>query len=122
MVAASYNLGMSGASKIIEKQKSPTYYDMIMSEEPSRYVFRVLALKNMLENQRDFGFVIDKDEKYILPKTQTIQITESIPDLHAYAESKNITYYQLRHLNPWIRDYALTVKNGKLFEIKLPAQ
>ncbi|MFY0626509.1 MAG: lytic transglycosylase domain-containing protein [Reichenbachiella sp.] len=121
-VAASYNLGMTGAKKIIEAQKSDTYYDMIMSEEPSRYVFRVLALKNMLENPSNYGFDIPTEEKYFLPKTKSVEISKSIVDLHEFAKTNNVSYYQLRYLNPWIRNYQLPVRPGQKFEIKLPIE
>jgi len=119
-VAASYNLGMSATSKIMESQKSSTYYDMILSEEPARYLYRVLALKNLLENDTKYGFDIPNEEKYSLAKTYSIKVSEDIPDLHEFARSKNLSYFQLRHLNPWIRSYRLPVKKGQIFEIKLP--
>ena len=113
---------MSGASKIIENQRSSTYYDMTMSEEPSRYVFRVLALKNMMESPADFGFEIPKGEMYTLPKTKIIVVEETIPDMHAFAEIHKISDYQLRYLKPWIRNYQLLVKPGQKFEIKIPVE
>ncbi len=120
MVAASYNLGMNATAQIIEKQRPETYYDMHMSEEPSRYVFRILALKNMLQNQEQFGFTVDEEDRYELESFERISITHTIADLHDFASEQNTTYYHLRRLNPWIRDYRLTLKPGQKLEIKIP--
>ena len=120
MVAASYNLGMSATAKMVENQRPETYYDMRMSEEPSRYIFRILALKNMLENQEQFGFKVPKAFMYELEKTKSEKITQSIADLHEYALSKNTRYTEIRRLNPWIKGYKLTLKSGQILELKLP--
>lgn len=121
-VAASYNLGMNATQKILDKQRPDTYYDMIMSEEPSRYVFRILALKNLLERPLVYGFDIPHEELYTLPQTRSLQVSEDIPDLHSFAADHGTSYTTMRRLNPWIRSYQLNVPAGQSFEIQLPIQ
>lgn len=118
-VAASYNLGMNATRRIIEKQRPDSYYDMLVSEEPSRYLFRVLALKNLLQNPGQFGFEIPEQELYFLPKTKTVEITSTLNDLHEFAEQQGVAYAQLRYLNPWIRGYRLNPQ-GRTLQVKLP--
>ena len=50
MVAASYNAGMNGMDRQIELQNSHNYYDLLLNEETGRYIFRILALKIVMNN------------------------------------------------------------------------
>lgn len=118
IVAAAYNMGMSGAAEVLENQRASSYYDMIMSEEPSRYVFRILALKNMLENPETFGF--DVDEMYESESLKNVIVDSSIDNWNDFAEQHGTSYYQLKRLNPWIRAYKMNVKQGQKFEVKIP--
>ena len=45
LVAAAYNAGKKGISRRMEKQQASSYYDMLLSDETSRYVYRILAMK-----------------------------------------------------------------------------
>ena len=78
IVAASYNMGMNATASVLENQKALSYYDMVMTEEPSRYVFRILALKNMLENPDRYGFIVE--EKYSPEKMKNIVVDTSVDD------------------------------------------
>lgn len=119
LVAASYNMGMRAASEVIRKQNAETYYDMIMSEEPSRYVFRIIALKNLLEDPTAFSFQVDEKDLYQLPETKQIIVTQSISDWNEFAQKHGMTFYQLKQLNPWIRDYKLTVRSGQKYTVEV---
>lgn len=118
IVAASYNMGMNATASVLENQKALSYYDMVMSEEPSRYVFRILALKNMLEDPTAFGFSVE--EKYSAEKMKNIVVDSSIEDWNEFAANHGINYYQLKRQNPWIRAYSLKVRQGQKFEVKIP--
>lgn len=120
LVAASYNLGMTGTAKILANQRAVSYYDMVMSEEPTRYVFRILALKNMLENPEAFGFEVN--EKYLPETLETITIDVTVDNWNDFAEKHGTNYYQLKRLNPWIRTYDMRVKQGQKFEVKIPTK
>lgn len=120
IVAASYNMGMSAAAAVLDNQKALSYYDMVMSEEPSRYVFRILALKIMLENPIAYGFQVD--EKYIAEELKSITVDSSVEDWNDFAANHGTNYYQLKRLNPWIRAYSMKVKQGQTFIVKIPVQ
>lgn len=120
LVAASYNMGMSGVAKVLENQRATSYYDMVMTEEPSRYVFRVLALKDMLENPAAYGFEVD--EIYSPEPIENITVEASIANWNDFAAAHGTNYYQLKRLNPWIRTYDMRVKQGQKFEVKIPVR
>ena len=60
LAAASYNMGKSGIMTQIKRQKSYTYYDLLLNDETSRYVFRILAIKEIFENPKNMAFNLDQ--------------------------------------------------------------
>lgn len=119
VVAAAYNMGLSATQQVVGNQRATSYYDLQISEEPSRYVFRIIALKNLLENPEIFSFQLNEEDLYQLPATRNIIVSESISDWNDFAEEHGMTYYQLRQFNPWIRDYHLTVRSGKEYAVRV---
>lgn len=122
LVAASYNMGMNGISQVLAHQKTDSYYDIIVGEETARYVFRIIALKNLLENPSNFGFNIKDEDKYTQPKSKTIAVEESVDDWHEFAQEHQMTFYELKKLNPWIRAYKMKLTSGQEMEVKILAK
>ncbi|WP_159518812.1 lytic transglycosylase domain-containing protein [Sunxiuqinia indica] len=122
MVAATYNAGRSFIASQVERQQETNYYDLLLGEETSRYVFRILALKLVMENPRKYGFDIPEDEFYPLWETKTIKISEPVSNFADFAQEHNTNYKILKMLNPWLREAYLTNNASKTYEIKLPAE
>jgi hypothetical protein len=120
LVAASYNLGITGINKQLQKQKVNNYYDLLLNEETSRYIFRVLALKQILQFPKDYGFNIRKKDLYAPLPFKNIEIDSTITDLILFAESNNINYKLLKYFNPWLRSDKLTNIERKKYTIKIP--
>lgn len=118
-VAASYNAGRRGIDRQVERQKESHYYDMLLSEETNRYVFRILAIKTILESPETYGFFINKKDIYPKLKYKTIEVKSTIPDFVAFAKENNTNYKMLKELNPWLRETKLTVVSGKTYEVKI---
>ncbi|GAB3200946.1 hypothetical protein ABID22_003142 [Pontibacter aydingkolensis] len=118
--AASYNRGMGGLDRALEQQKVDSFYDLYLNDETSRYIFRILALKEVLGNPKKYGFELAKEQGYQPLTTRPVKVTASIPDLPAYALEQGTTYKTLRLYNPWIKSYKLTVSQGKEFVLELP--
>lgn len=119
-VAASYNRGMAGLSRAMEKQKTRSYYDLYLNDETARYVYRILAIKLILENPKKYGFEINEEHLFTHAPLEEVKIESTIKDLPEFAEEKGITYGILKHYNPWLRDYKLTVSKGNSYVILLP--
>lgn len=111
-VAASYNVGMRGLERRLDEQKVNSYFDVLLNDETSRYMFRVLAAKAILEDPGLFGFNIAESERYGQPAFDTVQVESSIPDLVDFAHEHGITYKTLKRYNPWLRSDQLTVKKN----------
>jgi len=120
LAAASYNGGMSGVNKQIGIQKVSDYYDLLLTEETSRYVFRILALKEIMENPVKYGFVIASENLYQTLPTRKIKIDSSITDLADFAKSQGINYKILKIHNPWLRETKLINDSGKKYQIEIP--
>ncbi|HEY5691721.1 MAG TPA: transglycosylase SLT domain-containing protein [Cyclobacteriaceae bacterium] len=121
LVAASYNRGMSGLNRAIEKQKVDSYYDLFLNEETSRYVFRILAIKEIIENPERYGFKISPQHLYQQDSLKYIEVDTTIPDLVDFALAQGTNYKLLKRFNPWLRDDRLTVRKNDTYQIALPS-
>ncbi len=122
LAAASYNRGMSGIDKQLERQKESSYYDITLNEETARYVFRILAMKELFERPRDFGFYLTDDDYYKEIRTKNLIVNSSIEHLGDFAKKNGISYKLLKYFNPWLRDISLKNKSKKEYTIKIPFQ
>ncbi|HYV94540.1 MAG TPA: lytic transglycosylase domain-containing protein [Chitinophagales bacterium] len=120
MAAAAFNHGMDGMGDAVKHQKTNNYYDLYLNRETSRYIFRILALKQVLGNPQAYGFFLDAGDMYPDYKYKTITVDSSITDLADFAKANGTSYKTLRELNPWIMAYSLTNKEKRVYELKLP--
>jgi len=122
LAAASYNGGVSGVNKQISFQGVENYYDLLLTEETSRYVFRILALKEIMKNPQQYNFNVLPSEMYPVIPVKTLEVTTSIPDLAVFAKEQGINYKILKIHNPWLRDKKLVNATGKKYIIEIPTQ
>lgn len=120
LAAASYNMGMAGPSKQIDRQGQSTYWNLLLNEETGRYVYRIVAMKHIINNADQYGFVIRPADLYEPLKFKTVTVNYPIDDLAMFAKEHSITYKDLKIYNPWLRENFLKNKNRKSYEIKIP--
>ena len=120
LAAASYNGGMNGVGKKIEEQMVGNYYDLLLTDETSRYVFRILALKEIMKNPSQYGFDINKQDLYENLPTKKVEVDSTINDLAQFAKSQGVNYKILKLHNPWLRDKKLENKNKKKYILDIP--
>lgn len=121
LAAASYNMGPGALDKRLAEQKVDTYWDLLLNAETGRYVYRILAVKQLFANPADYGFVLDESDLYPTYQTVDVEVTSSISNLADWALEQGINYKILKTLNPWLRAKSLTVSSGKSYVIQLPA-
>jgi len=119
-VAASYNSGMGKMSAVLNNQRVNSALDLLVVTETSRYMFRILAIKQLFENPYLYGFVLTKADLYPVVPVRRITVTQSIDDLIAFAQDNGLNYMLLKEYNPWLRDTKLTIRPGKSYEIAIP--
>jgi len=120
IVAASYNRGMGGMQRALDDQQVDSYYDLYLNDETSRYVFRILAIKEIINNPLRYGFRIDARHLYQEESLRYVTVNETIKDLVVYAKAQGTNYKLVKRHNPWLREGRLTVKKGKTYQIALP--
>lgn len=121
MAMASYNLGIGGLDKQIGRQNARDYYDLLLPEETSRYVFRALAMKEIMADPGRYGFHIRAKDLYAPYKVRTHVVDGTVSDLAAFAAEQGTSYKVLKLLNPWLRETRLSNPAGRRYELLLPA-
>jgi len=121
-VAASYNAGMQKISGELSKQKVDNSFDLYLVQETSRYVFRIIAYKLMMESPKRYGYRFSRKNLWQPVDYTTVDVSGSVPSWIDWAKGKGITYAQLREANPWIRSTKLTNAGGKTYKVRVPKQ
>ena len=120
LAAAAYNVGNRGVSRRLEAQEVNNYYDVKLPDETERYIFRILALKEIITNPKKYGFVFDKEDLYTVKETRLVKVDTAISNLTLFAKEFGMNYKELKIYNPWLREHKLNNKSRKLYEIKIP--
>ena len=78
MAAAAYNMGKNRAKRNIGKQSTDNYYNLYLNSETGRYVFRIIAVKEILENPNIYGFIFRDKDLYLKPEYNIVHIYSTI--------------------------------------------
>lgn len=122
LAAAAYNGGNGGINTRLDKQSVGSYYDMHLGEETGRYVFRILAVKSILQNPEDYGFLINESQLYKSIPVKHITVNDKITDLSTFAKDNGINYKILKIHNPWLVSSALTNTSKNSYSIAIPVK
>jgi hypothetical protein len=120
MAAAAYNAGNGGINKQVERQKVDDYYDLLLNSETSRYVFRILAFKEILSNPKKYGFNFREKDLYTEIPSFKVKVDTAVTDFADFAKKFDINYKILKIHNPWLRDTYLNNSSGKEYYIEIP--
>lgn len=122
LAAAAYNAGNGRIRQRMRQQNVDNYYDLYLNDETSRYVFRILALKEILSNPEKYGFVFDENDLYKPIKTVEVEVDTVITNIANFANGFGVTYKQLKLENAWLRDTKLNNQSRKKYYIKIPVK
>lgn len=120
LAAAAYNAGNARIARNLKKQQVNDYYDLLLNNETARYVFRIVALKEVLSYPKKYGFEFDKEDLYYLPKTKTVKVDTVISNIASFAKGFQTNYKELKLHNAWLRENKLNNKSRRLYTIKIP--
>lgn len=121
-VAASYNGGMARISKELGAQQTESAFNLYLADETMRYIFRMLAMKLIMENPSAYGFNLTADQLYQPIVYKTVEVSGPVDDWAAWAKEEGIDYLTLREHNPWIRSKSLPNKTGKTYKVNIPSR
>lgn len=120
LAAAAYNMGPTALQRSLSEQRENNYFDLNVSEETNRYVFRIVAIKEILKNPEKFGFYIRNEEMYTpFSGYKIIEIDSTISNLADFAHQQNMSYRHLKVLNPWLLKSELPNPRRKVYQIKV---
>jgi peptidoglycan lytic transglycosylase D len=121
LAAAAYNAGNAGVNRQIDRQKiENNYYDILLNSETSRYVFRILAFKEIMSNPTKYGFNFRKQDLYEAVPSYKVKVDTAVTDFADFAKKFDINYKILKLHNPWLRDTYLKNASGKEYLIEIP--
>lgn len=119
--AASYNAGRRRISEALRAQGQTNIFDTFVNDETSRYIFRLLAVKEIMSNPAKYGLHLRKEDFYHTVRTREVEVSGSIENWAEWARGHGISYIQLRHFNPWIRrGMRLDNRARKTYRVTIP--
>ena len=119
-VMAAYNGGNARITGELDRQGQDTSLDLYLTEETTRYPYRIMAMKTVLENPSRYGFHLRPDQLYQPRRFREVTVSGPVADWPRWAASHGISYAILRDLNPWIRAKKLTNRTGKTYKVRIP--
>ncbi|APY09708.1 murein transglycosylase [Winogradskyella sp. J14-2] len=122
LAAAAYNAGNAGISRRLKEQGVSNYYDLLLGEETGRYMFRIVALKEILNNPSKYGFNFNKSDLYKHIPTYKVKVDTAVTDFSKFAKQFGINYKILKIHNPWLREGHLNNRSRKLYNIEIPEE
>lgn len=120
LAAASYNMGIAGLKKQLKRQEAENYYSLTLNSETERYVFRIVAVREILEHPEKYGFHFRKKDLYEVIPTHTVVVDTAVSNFGRFAEKMGINYRILKYHNPWLRYDYLPNPDGKKYVIEIP--
>ena len=120
LAAASYNAGQYGVDKQLDRQKVDEYYELLLGEETGRYVFRILALKEIMNNPEKYGFDYEEEDLYAPIQLNKIKVDTAVENFPNFAREFGINYKTLKIHNPWLRDDHLNNSSKRTYYIEIP--
>lgn len=120
--AAAYNCGENGLEKRLGNQQQKSYYDLYLNRETQRYVYRILALKLIMQDPQAYGYYVRHCDTYPEIPVKEVQMSGQNIDLVEFATENGTSYKMLRTLNPWLNAPVIKNKANNTYKVKIPAE
>jgi peptidoglycan lytic transglycosylase D len=120
LAIAGYNRGKNGIANDLDFQMKDKYTDLYLNEETSRYYFRILVIKELMQNPGKYGFDTSNLKGYKDPTTKEIKVDTAINNLAQWAKENGTDYKTVKLLNPWIVKRELNSPRKESYIIRVP--
>ena len=108
LVLAAYNCGEYHLKREIKKQRVDDYYSLNLPSETERFIFRITAIKIIMENPRLYGYRLAKEQIYRPLDYDTVEVkVDKQSHLTNMASALGTDYRVLKELNPHILSHQL---------------
>ena len=119
LAMAAYNCGETRLKREIKQQRREDYYRLNLPIETERYVFRIAAIKIIMENPKHYGFSLPMERIYQPIDVDIIAVNPKAQlHLSDIADALDMDFKTLKELNPHIIGYHLPT--GPLY-MKVPS-
>ena len=122
LAAASYNRGIAGINRILKKQQADNYYGLLLGTETKRYMFRIHAVKEIMQAPERYGFFIEEAQLYSPLEYRTVAVDTAITNIARFSKQMGVNYKTMKIYNPWLLQNHLNNKSRKLYHIALPTE
>lgn len=120
--AAAYNCGEGGLEKRLTNQQQKSYYDLLLNRETQRYIYRILALKLIMQHPQDYGYFVRRCDTYPELPYEEVELSGKDVDLVQFAIDHGTSYKMLRTMNPWLTTDKLKNKGGNTYKVRIPTK
>jgi membrane-bound lytic murein transglycosylase D len=120
LVAASYNMGPAGVRKQLQAQGVDSYYDLYLNNETSRYILRIMAMKQICQNPALYGYNFKKEDLYAPIPVDLVKVDTAVVSWPLFALKQGTNYKMLKTLNPWMRTSYMKNKHNKTYYVSIP--
>lgn len=121
LAALAYNGGETRIARNLKAQRATHFYELNLNAETMRYLFRIVALKEILTAPKRYGYLFQEADYYPpLPVYKTITVDTTISNLGIFAEKQGISYRKLKIYNPWLLDNHLPNSSRRTYALKIP--
>lgn len=117
-VLAAYNTGAGAFMKSMSRQKSRNFYDLDLNTQTTRFVYRTMALKEIMMNPEKYELSYHPPKPS--PAFQIEEVKADIPDLVKFVAARGVSYRSFRNMNEWLIGDRLDVAKGKTYQLKIP--
>jgi membrane-bound lytic murein transglycosylase D len=101
LAIAGYNCGERRVQDEVKRQKVNSYYLLKLPLETERYLFRILAIKEVLSHPEKYGYYLPEGAGYPGIATERVNVvTPCALPVQTVAELAGITYRDFKNLNP----------------------
>jgi len=120
LAMAAYNCGENRVKREIKDQQENDFYSLKLPAETERYIFRVAAIKIVMENPQSYGYQLPETKIYSPVKCDTVKVDiKKSMHITEFAKAIGTTFKAMRNLNPQLIDdylpagaYSLNVPGG----------
>ncbi len=122
LAAAAYNGGPDRIANEMANQRAKSFWELnLFADETMRYPFRIVAIKEVMQNPELYEYQVEKDHLYdALNNFTLVDVSGPVPNWGDFAVQHGTNYRMLKIYNPWLVDSKLTNKAGKTYKVKIP--
>ncbi|MDR2017778.1 MAG: lytic transglycosylase domain-containing protein [Syntrophobacterales bacterium] len=105
---AAYNAGAGRLREAIENQQTSDFFELSLPEETERYIFRIVAIKEIITDRERLGITLEEKDLYkpVIVTEISLEL-EQETHVNVLAKCADSPYRTFRNLNLHLRKYRL---------------